>query len=151
MARSPQAQRTGGGSRRCRSEPRSAASRLLVLVAVAATSVLGLAPTASAATPAGISTVAGGGTPGFSGGGGPAPAAGIDRPVALAVLPGGGFLFVESFGNRVRRVAPDGTITTVAGTGEAGLSGDGGLATAAKLNRPFGVAAMPDGGFLIAD
>ena len=52
--------------------------------------------------------------------------------------------------NRIRRVAPDGTITTVAGTGSAGYNGEG-LATAAKLNQPEGVAALPDGGFLIAD
>src|SRR5262249_17602290 len=52
---------------------------------------------------------------------------------------------------RVRRVSPTGVITTVAGTGVHGTSGDGGPATTAQLNVPFGVAATPDGGFLIGD
>src|SRR5690606_14489265 len=66
-------------------------------------------------------------------------------------LPDGGFLLAENETHRIRRVGPDGLITTVAGTGAAGFSGDGGPATAAQLNTPRAVAVTDDGGFLIAD
>lgn len=98
-----------------------------------------------------IVTVAGTGTPGFSGDGGPATAAQLDVPFGVSPLPDGGFLIAERRGQRVRRVAADGTITTVAGTGQSGFSGDGGPAVAARLADPHSVAALPDGGFLIAD
>ena len=77
--------------------------------------------------------------------------AAVDHPRGLAVLPDGSFLVAEPFRNLVQRVAPDGTVTTVAGTGTAGFSGDGGPAAAAELNFVHGVAAMPDGGFVLAD
>jgi sugar lactone lactonase YvrE len=98
-----------------------------------------------------ISTMAGNGNAGFAGDGGPATEAALAWPTAVAALPGGGFLIADWFNERIRRVDPDGTITTVAGTGATGFAGDGGPATLAQLNQPFGVAAMPDGGFLIAD
>src|SRR5215471_8190278 len=100
-----------------------------------------------------ITTVAGTGTPGFSGDGGPATAAqlGINSPYSVAVTADGGFLIGDEVNRRVRLVSPSGIITTVAGTGVQGSSGDGGAATAAQLNVPMGVAATPDGGFLIAD
>jgi hypothetical protein len=103
-------------------------------------------------SPAGIiTTVAGTGTQGFAGDGGPATAAQLSGPDGVAVTPDGGFLFADSFNNRVRRVSPAGTITTVAGNGTAGAWGDGGPATAAELNEPEGVALTADGGFLVAD
>jgi hypothetical protein len=98
-----------------------------------------------------ISTVAGTGTPGFSGDGGPATAAQLTNPNAVAPTADGGFLIADSGNRRIRRVSPTGTITTVAGTGAQGSSGDGGAATAAQLNNPTGLATTPDGGFLIAD
>jgi len=98
-----------------------------------------------------ITTVAGTGTPGFSGDGGPATAAQLTNPNAVAVTADGGFLIADSGNRRIRRVSPTGTITTVAGTGTQGSAGDGGAATAAQLNNPSGLAATPDGGFLIAD
>src|SRR5262245_7982579 len=100
-----------------------------------------------------ITTVAGTGTPGFSGDGGPATAAqlGVNSPYSVAVTADGGFLIGDEVNRRVRRVSPSGIITTVAGTGVQGSSGDGGAATAAQLNTPIGVAPTPDGGFLIAD
>jgi glucose/arabinose dehydrogenase len=98
-----------------------------------------------------ITTVAGTGVPGSSGDGGPATAAQLNNPYSVAVLPDGGFLIADSGNRRVRRVSPDGIITTVAGTGVPGSSGDGGAATAAQLNYPTGLATTPDGGFLIAD
>jgi sugar lactone lactonase YvrE len=103
-------------------------------------------------SPAGtITTVAGNGTAGSSGDGGPASAAELDGPERVAVTADGGFLIADGDNNRVRRVSPAGTITTVAGNGIAGFSSDGGLATAAELNSPNGVTVTADGGFLIAD
>ena len=69
----------------------------------------------------------------------------------MAALPDGGFLVTEYEGHRVRRVSAAGVITRVAGTGSAGFSGDGGAATAARLNKPVGVSTTSDGGFLIGD
>ncbi len=101
---------------------------------------------------AGIATVvAGTGVPGYSGDGGPATEARITQPQGVAVLPAGGFLIAESSGGRVRRVSPDGTITTVAGGDTPGYSGDGGPATEARLLGPEDAAPMPDGSFVIAD
>ncbi len=66
-------------------------------------------------------------------------------------MPDGGFLIADRSNNRIRRVSPSGTITTVAGTGVSGFSGDGGPASAAQVNFPIAVSPAPDGGFLIAD
>lgn len=96
-----------------------------------------------------ITTVAGGG--GALGDGGPATAAQLAKPSGLALTPDGGYLIAETSGNRVRKVSFDGTITTVAGTGTAGATGDGGPATAAQLNSPGHLAVTPDGGFVFAD
>jgi hypothetical protein len=93
-----------------------------------------------------VTTVAGTGAVGFSGDGGPATAARI-RADAVAALPDGGLLI--GGGGRVRRVAPDGTITTVAGTGAEGVAGDGGPATQARI-AVAALAALPGGGFLVA-
>ncbi len=98
-----------------------------------------------------ISTVAGTGVAGFSGDGGPATAAQINNPRGVVALPDGGFLIPDSNNHRVRRVSPTGVISTVAGTGVQGFTGDGGAATAAQLSIPFGVAPTADGGFLIVD
>src|SRR5262245_28805833 len=128
------------------------------VVAVAALAVLvagGLATPqeAVAATETGtISTIAGSKAfGGFSGDGGPATAAALDNPYGVAVMPDGGYVIADTINDRVRRVFPDGSIKTVAGTGTLGFSGDGGVATAATLRAPISVAAMPDGSFLIAD
>jgi hypothetical protein len=97
-----------------------------------------------------ITTIAGSGTYGFSGDGGPATAAQLTWPSGVAAT-AGGLLIADPNNERVRRVSPDGTITTIAGTGTHGFSGDGGPATAAQLALPTGVAATADGGLLIAD
>jgi len=88
-----------------------------------------------------ISTVAGNGTSGFSGDGGPATAATLQGPFGLAVDKSGNLYIADRFNNRIRKVDVSGIITTVAGggTGLMGL-GDGGPATAATLNRPVSVA-----------
>jgi hypothetical protein len=98
-----------------------------------------------------IKTVVGTGVTGDSGDGGPATAADIDLPRGIAIEPGGGFVFADAFAHTVRRVWPDGMITSVAGTGRAGFAGDGGPAIAAKLDQPHGVAVTSDGTLLVAD
>ena len=82
--------------------------------------------------------------------GGFAVAAGV-HAVELAALPDGGFLAVDEVGNQVARVAADGAVTVLAGTGDRGFAGDGGPAALAKLSHPSGVAVPPDGSVLIAD
>jgi hypothetical protein len=128
----------------------------LVHVAAAVLLVTGalLAPTRSlgaGASPGTIQTVAGTGVDGHDGDGGPATSAAIDHPRGIAVLPDGGFVFVEPFANTVRRVGPDGAIATVAGDGSAGFSGDDGPASAAALNGVHGVGLLPDGSLVLAD
>src|SRR5262249_57016929 len=83
-------------------------------------------------TPAGfIGTVAGNGTSGFSGDGGPATAAQLNYPGGVAVDAAGNLFIAEISNNRIRKVTPAGVISTVAGNGSAGFSGDGGPASAA--------------------
>ncbi|WP_406285169.1 Ig-like domain-containing protein [Embleya sp. NBC_00896] len=98
-----------------------------------------------------VTTIAGTGARGFSGDGGPGVAARLDAPAGLAWDPAGNLYIADSRANRVRRLAPDGTITTVAGTGSAGFGGDGGPATAARLSAPRGLACGPAGELYIAD
>ncbi|MDA8185331.1 MAG: hypothetical protein M0035_13070, partial [Actinomycetota bacterium] len=95
--------------------------------------------------------VAGTGEEGFSGDGGPATAAQLDHPSALALAPDGSLYLADRYNRRVRRVDPNGIITTVAGTGKTGSSGDGGPATAARLRNPSALALAPDGSLYLAD
>jgi trimeric autotransporter adhesin len=98
-----------------------------------------------------ISTVAGDGTDNHSGDGGPATSAQIGYPYGVAV-DGAGSLYISDYSNhRVRRVSLSGTITTVAGSGVGGYSGDSGPATSAQLTAPFGVAVDRAGNLYIAD
>src|SRR5215216_4951934 len=83
-----------------------------------------------------ITTVAGTGEAGFSGDGGPATKARLDFPSAVAVDREGNLYIADGLNYRIRKVDQDGIITTFAGTGEAGHSGDGGPATSAKLTEP---------------
>ncbi len=98
-----------------------------------------------------ISTVAGTGTAGFSGDNGPATQAELDDPTGVAVGPDGTLYIADTLNQRIRRVAPDGTISTVAGNGTFGTSGDNGPATQAQLHDPLAVAVGPDGTLYIAD
>ncbi len=98
-----------------------------------------------------ISTVAGNGTAGFSGDGGPATSASLFNPFAVG-MDATGNMWIADFGNnRVRKVTANGIITTVAGNGTAGFSGDGGPAGSASLNSPAGLALDSLGNFFIAD
>jgi DNA-binding beta-propeller fold protein YncE len=99
-----------------------------------------------------ITTVAGTGNPGFSGDGGPGVLAWLNGPSGVAVDQDQNLLIADSHNKRIRRVdAKTGIIATVAGTGKAGFSGDGGPATAARLDAPTGVAVDARGNLYIAD
>ena len=99
-----------------------------------------------------IDTVAGTGEAGYSGDGGPATQARLNEPYEIAFDAAGRWVVVDRLAHVVRRIDPaTGLIETVAGTGEAGFSGDGGPATAARLNQPHSVCFGPDGTLYICD
>ena len=106
-----------------------------------------------------ITSIVGIGEPGFGGDGGPATEAQIHNPVGQTALPAGrvvsasdGTLYFADTGNhRVRRIDPDGTITTLAGVGSPGFSGEGTPATEAQLSSPRDVAVDAAGDVYIAD
>lgn len=98
-----------------------------------------------------ISTVAGNGTAGFSGDGGPATSASLNLPVSVAADTSGNLYIADSANQRIRKVAPDGTISTFAGNGTEGFGGDGSPATSAELNNPYGVAVDANGNVYIAN
>ena len=98
-----------------------------------------------------ISTFAGTGVAGFSGDGGPATAAQITDPYGVVRGPDGAIWFCEHAGHRIRRIAPDGTISTIAGTGQKGYTGDGGLATQATFNLPHELRFDSAGNLYVAD
>ena len=99
-----------------------------------------------------IATVAGNGSQGYSGDGGPAVAATMDQPYSLQVDGNGDIYIVDRLNSVIRKVdAATGIITTVAGTGEAGYSGDGGPGTEAMLREPNDCFLDGRGGLLIAD
>ena len=103
------------------------------------------------ATSGTITTVAGSTLSGFGGDGGAATSAQLRGPFAVTVDAAGNLYISDTFNHVVRKVAADGTITRVAGTGTRGYSGDGGLATEAKLNYPEGLAVDSAGNLFIAD
>ncbi len=98
-----------------------------------------------------IYTMAGTGTAGFSGDGGPATAARLNNPTDVFKDAAGNFYIADRDNNRIRKVNTAGTITTIAGTGAAGYTGDGGSALLAKLRHPNGVAVDAAGNIYIAD
>ena len=99
-----------------------------------------------------IATIAGIGSPGYSGDGGTATTAAISTPGGLAIDGAGDIYFADSGNQIIRRIDVNGNITTVAGIPQSqGFSGDGGPATSAKLFLPEGVALDADGNLYIAD
>jgi len=103
-------------------------------------------------TPGGvISTVAGNGSIGFSGDGGPATSASLNYPSGVAVDSTGNLYISDAGNNRIRRVAPNGVISTIAGNGNAGFSGDGGPATSAWLYGPAAISLDRAANLYVAD
>ena len=98
-----------------------------------------------------IGTIAGNGVSGFSGDQGQAAGAQLNGPRGVAVDSAGNVYIADTGNNRVRMVAPTGVITTAAGTGAAGVSGDGGLAVNALVGNPVAVATDSVGNVYIAD
>src|SRR5215471_7064385 len=99
-----------------------------------------------------LSTVAGNGKQGYAGDGGPALAASLNQPYEVRFNKAGDMLFVEMQNHIVRRVdARTRVISTVAGTGQPGFSGDRGPANRAQLKQPHSIAFAPDGALLICD
>ncbi len=98
-----------------------------------------------------ISTIAGNGTSGFSGDGGPASDALLHRPTGIAADKLGNIYFNDAGNARMRKIDDVGIITTIAGTGIIGYSGDGGQATAATLRGPYGICFDGTGNIYFAD
>ena len=97
-----------------------------------------------------VTTVAGTGEQGFAGDGGPATSAQLDSPAGVAVNAAGDIYIADTHNQRIRKVS-GGTITTIAGTGVAGFSGDGGAAASAQLSNPTALALDSNGNLFIAD
>ncbi len=137
--------------------PQRGRSAARVVLALCATATAPATATALAASPAqaapttNITTYAGTGTSGAAGDGGPAASAQLSGPMQIAPMPGGGYVFADQFNQKVRRITPGGTITTIAGSGVQGFAGDGGPATAAQFSAPSGVGVLSDGSILVAD
>jgi trimeric autotransporter adhesin len=98
-----------------------------------------------------ITTLAGTGAAGFSGDAGPATSAQLNLPYGVAVDTRGAVYVADLGNNRVRRIALDGTISTVAGNGSAASTGDGGPATAASLDSPRNLAVDAAGNLYISE
>jgi hypothetical protein len=98
-----------------------------------------------------ITTFAGTGTSGYSGDGGPATAASLNYPKGIFADQAGNVFIADSLNHCIRKVDPDGIITTVAGNGSSGYSGDLGLAEDASLNEPHSVAVDGLGNIYVAD
>jgi NHL repeat/Beta-propeller repeat len=98
-----------------------------------------------------ISTYAGTGIAGYSGDGGPATCAMVSYPVAMVLDAAGDLIFADAVNNRIRKIDVSGNISTIAGNGIAGYSGDGGPATEASLNFPWGVTYDSAGNLYISE
>ena len=98
-----------------------------------------------------ISTVVGNGTGGYSGDGAAATSAELRSPTAVTVDGAGNIYLADNGNNRIRKVDTSGIISTVAGNGTGGYSGDGAAATSAEINSPYGVVVDSAGNIYIAD
>lgn len=98
-----------------------------------------------------VTTVAGNGKAGFEGDGGAAADAQLSSPQGVAADAAGNLYIADTGNNRIRKVSVTGVITTIAGTGTSGFSGDGGLAPTAQLSAPTGIAVDSAGNLYVAD
>jgi len=98
-----------------------------------------------------VRTVAGTGAPGYSGDGGPAARSQLNEPFGVCFDAAGAMFIADCSNHCIRKVDKTGVITTVAGCGKKGYSGDGGPAVKATMNEPYAVAVDKDGDLFIAD
>ncbi|KAL0484949.1 E3 ubiquitin-protein ligase [Acrasis kona] len=98
-----------------------------------------------------IVTIAGTGVAGFSGDNGLATLAQLNTPRVIRVNSAGEFIFTDSLNNRIRRISTDGIITTIAGSGAANFSGDGGSPLNAQFNNPRGLTLTSSGSIIVSD
>lgn len=98
-----------------------------------------------------IRTVAGTGSAGYAGDGGPAVRAALNNPYGLVRLPDQTLYFCDMGNHRIRKIDSAGTISTVAGSGERGYSGDHGPARAARLNEPYEIRVDPGGNLFFVE
>ena len=99
-----------------------------------------------------ITTVAGTGAQGYAGDGSAATQALLNNPFDLAFDPSGNLCFSDTYNHCIRRIdARSGVITTIAGTGDSGFAGDGGPATRARMNQPYGIVIDRSGNIYVAD
>ncbi len=98
-----------------------------------------------------ITTIAGAGSSGFGGDGGPATAALLNNPHSMFMDTSGNVIIADIFNNRIRKINSSGIISTIAGTGIAGFGGDGGAATAAVLNTPWAITKDATGNIYVSD
>ena len=106
---------------------------------------------ASYVPPSVFNNVAGNNVAGFSGDGGQARFAQLNKPAGIAMDAAGNIFLADTNNSRIRKITTDGVITTIAGSRYTGYSGDGGDATAAALNFPRSIAVSPNGTVYIAD
>lgn len=122
-----------------------------ILPALLCISVFGAAAFAQAPPLFTIDNFAGNGAAGFAGDSGKAAEAQLNYPLGLAIDKSGNIYIADHINHRIRRVSPDGTITTVAGSDSQGSTGDDGPATSARLNYPTGIAIDSSGALYITD
>lgn len=124
---------------------------LVILIALLAWTLVIARPGAPPPPDPRIKTVAGTGVSGFSGDGGPATEAEISSVYGMVAATDGTLYFSDTANHRVRRVSPDGTVTTIAGIGVPGYEGNGAPANLSRLNSPRGLALGPGGVLYVAD
>ncbi len=120
----------------------------LLGIAVALMPALSQAPAAQTYT---IRTIAGDGTGAFAGDGSAATSAQLFDPFGLVFDDSGSLYIADQLNSRIRKIAADGTISTVAGSGTTGFTGDNAAATSAQMNHPCGVVLDKNGNIYIAD
>ena len=98
-----------------------------------------------------ITTIAGTGTPGYSGDTGPATAATLNRPSEVILDNAGNIIISEYYNHAIRKIDPSGIITTICGNGSSGSFGDGGLAVSALISYPMGLFITPAGDLYFCD